>query len=610
MMKRILALLVCALTVLPCLVSCGSKITDDNPGAIVNMYLGDDVFDLDPINAYTNASALKTVSLLFSTLFRMTDSGKIEKELVKEYTISEDANSHEYKMTITLRDDAFWDDGSPVSASDVVFTWKYRILQESSTNEAAVLLYPIKNAKLVKQGDISLDALQIYAINPTTLEVFFEEKLDEKGKPAIDYDGFIRNMTSYALAPLRETIVSRTSDWAKKAATMSCSGPFKLRRITFDAESVSQLILERNPYYLRNKEKDSLDKSVTPYRLVVDYTLSDDEIMEAYEAGEIFYVGEIPLSYRADYAKKAKVTDALSTHAYYLNENAEIGGTKLFANPAVRKALSLAIDRDAIAEKVVFAEAATALVPTGVFETDSFRKTFRSAGDDLLATSANMDEAKRVLAEAGIDPSKYSFEITVASYDNVHVTIAAMIASCWDELGFDVYLDMVDVTENDDIGATQTIDKEIRDDDFQERFVAGDYEVAAIDLVSFSTDAMGVLAPFAVGFSGQAMNMNLRDENNQPYYIVPTHVTGYSNEEYTALIEKANDAASLSEKASLLHEAEALLMEDLPVIPVIFNKDAYLQSKILSGVKSTMYGTRIFTKLNQKNWEKYLPEEE
>ncbi len=606
MAKRIFAFLLCSLMVLTCFVSCGSKINSDNPGAHISMYLSDMVYDFDPANAYKNDSALKIAGLLFSPLFRLSDNGKVEKELVKEYVIKEDLNSSEYKMTITLRE-TYWSDGTPVAANDIVFAWK-RILDVEASSDAASLLYQIKNAKEVKAGELSIDALQIYAINTTTLEIFFEERLDEKGQPDIDYDGFLRNLTSYALAPLREITVSRTPDWAKKPATIICSGPFMLRRIN-NAKGEESLILERNPYYLRNKEKDSLDKSVLPYRITVDFTKSDAEIMEAYEAGEIFFVGEIPLSCRADYADKATVSNALSTHTYLLNENAVISGVKLFAIEGVRKALSLAIDREALAEAIVFAEAATGLVAPGIMNNGSTRKDFRKIGGDIIATDADMEAAKEMLSIYGVTPSDFSFSISVASYDKVHMKIAEMVAMAWNQLGFHVSVKAIEVIVNDDIGTTEEIPTDIRDDIFLEKLAVNDYQVAAVDLVAYSPEAFGVLAPFAVGFSGQAMDMGLKDENNQPYYVLPTHGTGYNNEEYTALIEKVYTTTSTKEQASLLHEAEEMLLDDMAVIPLLFNQTATLKSRSLSGVELSYYGTGIFNRAKLKNWEAYVPEE-
>ena len=526
------------LMLVSCLAACGSskEEKDEDRGAHISMYIADEVYDFDPANAYNNASALKVVSLLYAPLFTLGDDGKVKKELVDTYTISEDPKAGEYKLTLKLKT-TYWSDGTQISANDVVFAWK-RILEVEATSEAASLLFDIKNARAVKAGDLSIDALKIYAVNTTTLEIYFEEKLDAKGAPCIDYDGFIRNLTSYALVPLREMIVSRTADWAKKPATMVCSGPFSLRKVSYE-DGNKGLILERNAYYMRNKEVDALDKAVTPYRLIIDYPKSESEIMEAYEAGEIFYVGEIPLSMRADYAKKAEVSDAMSTHTYYLNENAEINGEKLFANTAVREALSLAIDREAIATAVVFAKAADALVPYGIYNGNSFKKDFRTVGGSIISTNADIAAAKATLSAAGINAGDYSFSISVAAYDEVHLAIAEMVKDAWCQLGFKVTLDKVQVIVNDDIGTTNEVPVDIRDDIFQERFAAGDYQVAAIDLVSYSTDAFGILAPFALGFSGQGMDMDLKDENGQPYYVIPKHITGFDNDEYTALIEKA-----------------------------------------------------------------------
>ena len=606
MTKRIVALLMALLMLAIGLASCGAKDENDR-GAYISMYIADEVYDFDPANAYNNASALKVVSLLFSPLFSLDENGKVKNELVDTYSIYEDVKAGEYKLTLKLKK-SFWSDGTQISANDVVFAWK-RILEVEATSGAASLLFDIKNARKVKAGDCSIDDLKVYAVNTTTLEIYFEEKLNESGKPEIDYDGFIRNLTSYALVPLREMIVSRTTDWAKKPATMVCSGPFTLRKVSYEKENKG-LMLERNAYYMRDKEVDKLDKSVTPYRLVIDYTKSEDEIMQAYEAGEIFYVGEIPFSARADYAKKAKTSDAMSTHTYYLNENAEINGEKLFAKKEVREALSLAIDRDAIAEAVVFAKAATGLVPYGVFNGNSSKKDFRTVGGNLIATSADLSAAKAKLSAAGIKASDYSFKIMVADYDEAHMAIAKMVKDAWTALGFKVTLDSVKTIVNDDMGTTNEVPIDIRDDLFQERFAAGDYEVAAVDLVAYTPDAFGILAPFALGFSGQGMDMDLKDETTgQPYYVTPTHITGFNSDSYTAIIEKAYNTATVAEEAKVLHEAESALLDEMPVIPVVFNEDAYLVRKDLSGIKETYYSTRNFAKTKLKNYEKYLPEE-
>lgn len=620
MTKRLLAILLCLVMLLTSLVACGQEDTNTNKngedeenvdkGAFIKMYLADEAFDFDPLYAYNNESALRVVSLLYEPLFTLAENGKVKNALAKKYVLTRDHNAQEYKMLITLNNTC-WSDGTPVTADDVVFSWK-RILEVEASSDAAALLYDIKNARAVKEGEVSIDDLGIYAVDDQVLEIVFERD--------IDYDQFIVNLTSYALVPLREDIVSRNDDWSKKPATITCSGPFTIRAVSYE-EKDKGLTLERNAYYYRDRLKDALDKYVTPYRLIVDYTKNEEEIMQAYNNGEIFYVGEIPFSLRADYADKADVTDALSTHVYYLNENALIddgtlktevvkdeegnetevttGGEKLFANAVVRQALSLAIDREAIANAVVFAKAATALVPPAAMEEHSTKKMFRQIGSDLLATSADIAAAKNLLSSAGIDASKYTFSISVRESDDAHVAIAEMVQTAWQQLGFHVELKKIGVIVNDDINnATQETAKDIRDDIYNETLYhinGNDYEVIALDYYSLNGGAYSMLAPFAKGYTGQGLDMSTLD------YVIPVHQTGYNNPEYDALIEKYYETGD----ETILHQAEELLMKDLPLIPIIYNQNATLTSSELKNVQSTFYFPGYFKKTALKHYEKY-----
>ena len=602
MMKRVIALVLCLLMLVPAFASCAEKDENDK-GAYVYMYLTEQVYDLDPARAFNNESALRVVSLVFDNLFVLDENGKIKKSLAKSYVINEDDNAEEYEMIITLND-TNWTDGTPITANDVYYAWR-RILDPSNNFEAASLLYDIKNARAAKEGEgeISIDDVGMSAINEKQIRIEFPQK--------IDYDQFLLKLTSYALVPLREDIVGKTDDWAKKPATICSSGPFRLREVSYDPGD-ERLILERNAYYYRDILKDKLDKSVTPYRLIIDYTMTDEEIMQAYENGQIFFVGDIPLSMRSSYKDTVEVKDSLSTHVYVLNEKALINrvdgkdGEAIFANAKVREALSLAIDREAIAEAVVFARAATALVPYGVYDSNSKKDLFREIGTDILATSADPSAAQSALAGSGITASDYKFSISVPAYDDVHVEIAGMVEAAWDSLGFDVTVNAIETVENTDIlKTTGEVNEGIRDDIFAQNYRAGEFEVAAIDYVAFSVDAFSILAPFAKCFTGGS---STKEDSRE--FLIPPHVSGYDSEDYNALIESAYAELDTVARASILHEAEALLMQDLPVIPIIFNQTATLQHEDLSGIKYTYYGTMVFTKMKLKDYELYVPAEE
>ncbi len=639
-MKRFIALLLCAVTLLSTLAvftGCGSK-DDEDKGQYITAYLTSNVYDFDPVNAYKNESVAAVVGLMFDTLFKLDENGKVKKSLVDDYTITENKANGEYKMTLRLKDTK-WSDGTAISANDIVFAWQ-RLLRVDSDYEAASLLFDIKNARAAKEGEASIDDVGIYPAEEQLLEINFEGPTD--------YDQFMLNLTSLALAPLRDEIVSKSDDWAKKASTIVCSGPFKLGRINYTTTSttyydpthvefdkdngvpkpsdptkfdrneqlVVDFVMERNTYYFRDAEEDKLDKTVTPYKICVDCSLTDEQLVEMYDKGIIQYVGDIPLSLRTDssIAKNAIVSErSLSTNSIYLNQNAIIDngkdGEALFANADVRRALSMAIDREAIAEAVVYAEAATGLLPSGVFEAGNRKKTFRDACTaSYYALKTDTTAAKALLDQAGIKPSSYTFTLQVAAYDEVHCVIADMIVASWQELGFNVTVEKIGtITNNDWYQYTEDVPSDICDDLYAERLQRGDFEAILLDVVAYSPDAFTMLAPYAKAFSGRAMDMS--DSEN---YILPTHITGYDSEAYNTLMESIYDERTVSARADMLREAESILMNDVPVIPVIFNKQAVaVGDKLSMGVlfkdlNINYYNVVNFQKCKISSYNKYL----
>ena len=787
MMKRILALLLCFLMLVPCLAACSSKDDEDeqeeeveeDKGAEINIYLSEMVFDLDPASAYNNEAALKVISLLYEPLFYLDENGKIKSNLVEKYEIEENEEAQEYKMFLHLAD-TYWSDSTYVSANDVVYSWK-RVLDVENSYACACLLFDIKNARKAREGDLSIDNIGLSAPGDRLVEITFEKK--------INYDQFILNLTSYALAPLRENIASKTSyidgttggqivrktnDWAKKAATVAASGPFKLRTVVYPDDPIKnadgtymldangnyvyprygtsvvdgamiklstgtkyevnangetivypadylqqlkdedptkyaelrgslltvegtledfvstpqnepKLILERNTYYFKDKSADpeewKIDTIVKPYRLNIDYSLSDAEILEKYNAGEIFYVGDIPLSLRTDYKSKVTLTDALSTHTYYMNEEAVIPytyvsydekglpilfdkagkqylfnskciplyvnpetkkaityeeevdengnivyftaenvavystetkepilGEKLFANKSFRQALSLAIDRESIANAVVFAQAASALVPTGVFQTNSAKKTFRENGGKYLATTADLSAAGAKITESGINLANFKIHLSFAAYDEVHTMVATTVAEAWRALGVQVELQPLMYFDNTDYWTTtEELHAGVKDDLWLETLVSGNYEVMAMDMVSYSVDAFGVLAPFATLFSGMGMDMKNFNEKGEQQYIPANHITGFCDETYNAMIEEIFAEEDLDKRAELLHKAEEYLMEQMPVIPIFYNQNATMcNDSMLTAQKGNYYSPAGFTKSYLKGTTQYI----
>ncbi len=566
MSKRIIAILLCAVMLIPCLAACAKKDGEkEDPGAYITMYLTDDIYDFDPANAYYNADAVNVVSLMFETLFTLNDDGKVKKALVDDYDFLVDKRTGEHYMELTLKE-TYWSNGTQLSADDVAFAWR-RLLTSTNSFAAASLLFDIKNARAVKEGDVSIDNVGIEAVGVTTLKITFEDE--------VNYDQFLLNLTSVATAPLLESYVTKNPDWAKKPSTMVTSGPYKLGRINYKtildenekevkikddyatqangsvktdnsylAKKINFFYLERNVYYFRDLKHDAIDKAVTNYRILVDCSKTEEEILADYQAGKLFYVGNIPLSLRKDayVQEQVEVSNALSTFVLYMNEYAIVNdgadGSMLFADANVRKALSLVIDRNAIVNEVVYAQAATGLVCPGVFEGGKIKKNndFRAVGGALISTSANTAEAQSLLSTAGIDASKYSFSIKVAAYDDVNVKIAEMVAAAWNTLGFTVTVDtMLPIENNDYYKEVEDVPTDVCEDRFIEALQRNDYEVIAFDYNAFTPDAYSMLSNFALPFSG--MGLNVTTYNGNTTYLESKNTTGYLSMDYNNIME-------------------------------------------------------------------------
>lgn len=580
-MKKVLSLVLAMLMFGSVISGCTTLAKDEttgdyDKGAIIDMYLTTEVYDFDPQRSITDDAMLKIYSLIYEGLTTIGEDGKWEKALMKSYKIEKDEDG-EFSILITLNSTR-WSDGRTVQASDLVYSWK-RLLDPDAPNEAASLLYDVKNARAVKTGDATIDDVGIAAVDTYVLQVEFEQK--------VDLDLFFENCSSIALVPLREDVITRYKDandaeiWAQKSTSIVTNGPFCPKELVYG----NTLRLERSSYYYLNAEKEEpLDKYVIPYRLLTNYSTGNaDAQLAALTSGGIFYNGEIPLSARAQYADQATVTDMMGTHTYVFNTNNE-----LFAKPEVRKALSMAIDRSQIVSIVTYAKPATGYVPYKVFDTTS-GTSFREVGGDLLSSTADVAGAKSLLSSAGV--SGGSFTLTVRN-NEVDMAIADYVAGVWGELGFNVTVETVKSTAN-------TTDSTIYVDNFQALYDSGEFDVIGIDMMMLSTDAFSALSQFAVSFSGNGVDMDSET------YDLYGHISGYASEDYNALIESAYAEKDRSARATILHQAEAKLLEDMPVIPLVFLQDAYLYLDELSGIGTTYYGTRDFNDTQLKDYMTY-----
>lgn len=573
-MKRVLAMVLCALMILGVLTSC-TTIEGDNKGMIIDVYLATELFDFDPSNNFNDNAMAKFYDLIYEGLTDLNENGKWKKALMKNYTVGGNEDDG-YYLLITLNNTK-WSDGRTVQAADFVYAWK-RLLDPEFQSESAALLFDIKNARTAKLGDCSVDDIGLAAVDTYVLQVTFENK--------VDVDAFFTATASPALVPLREDVVTREDHWAQQSSTIITNGPFAIKELTN-----GQIIrLERSGYYYldTDAENQAVDTYVIPYRLITNYSYGDLEAQLAkYEAGELFYLGEIALSAREKYKKEATITDELATHTYVFNTNND-----LFADARVRRALSMAIDREEIVNIVTYAKAATGLIPYPVHDANA-KGSFRTTGGDLISASADVAAAQSLLKEAGVTGGSFTLTIRPNEVDRA---IAEYVKSVWDSLGFKVTIE--------EVASKKVLDYEkAYNDTFSLRYKAGDFDVIAIDQQILSTEAFATLASFATSYSGNGVDMD------SPTYDLYGHVSGYNSDAYNALIDSAYAEQDSATRTEILHEAEKLLMADMPVVPLIFLQDAYLVQSGLSGFSSTYYATRDFKRMKLKNYVDYLPPE-
>ncbi len=619
-MKKILSLalaLILSLSLLGGLTSCSGK--DDN-GAVVNAYYVGEMYNFDPAAAATDDDAMRVLSLLYEPLFNLNERGKVVPALAKSYEIIEDEEKGIYKMEITLKE-TYWSDGSRVKADDVAYAWQ-RIIDCSFKSQAAPLLYDIKGAVEVKKGDLSSPEgdFGVTVENAELLTIEFVGK--------IDYDAFLRNLTSVALAPVPESVVSKAEDyWAKRSVTVVTNGPFTVSTLDL---VLGEFTIARNAYYRRSEEADpsTLKKFVTPYEIRTEWPVEKEftfpraaasqayldyvaELETKFADKALFLMSDMPLSLRESMEKKAEVKNVMSTYSLLVNTNSQ-----LLKNKNLRLALSAAIDRQAIADLLTFAVPATGFISHGVFDSTTMKKEFREVGGELISPSADEEAVSRYLAVPGTPKSG---TIRLACHNTeADTAVANYLKTVWDAMGYNViiktlagkgeivYPDPTNITVSYSI--TSSLMQEAYDS-----FKAGgtEYDLLLVDYQMYSPDAFTPLCGFTTELNGNGMDISVNEDapdgeanrNNTIY----RHVTGFSNTAYDKLLLDAYQEKDLAKRAEILHDAEELLLGEMPIIPLTFGQSYYVAGRGIRDISTTYYGYPVLTKMSLRGYQKYLP---
>ena len=358
------------------LISCGGAGKESSSSGNTKIIVNEtaEPKSIDP-GLLTDQSGIAVNSLVSEGLTRQGKDGTPEPGLAEKWDVSEDGLT----WTFHLRENIKWSSGEPVTADDFKFAW-LRVLEPATASEYAYMLHYIKGGQAYNEGKGKKEDVGINVIDSRTLEVKLE-------RPTAYFASLAASPT---YAPIREKFFDeKGKNFALEADAMEYSGPYKIKNWKHD----SNFIMVKNENYW-NKDHIKIDE--VEMVLVADSTAE----LNAFNNGEIELIRLTAEQYKR-YEKDPRVNVFRNNSVWYLEYNME---NKFLANKKIRQALTLAVDKEEMANTIVkgTGEAAYGIVPTG-FPGES--KTFREENGDSYP-KYNPEEAKRLykegLAELGV----------------------------------------------------------------------------------------------------------------------------------------------------------------------------------------------------------------
>lgn len=464
------------------------------------------------------------LSNVFEGLMKNDAEGKVIPGIASEYKLSDDNLTY----TFTIRDDAVWSDGKPVTAHDFEYSWK-RVLDPELAADYAFQLYYIKGGEAYNTGAGTVDEVAVKALDDKTLEVTLAAPT-----------GYFLELTAfYTYFPVSKEVVEANPDWAKDPATHITNGPFKMTTWEHNAK----IILEKSDSYY-NAEAIKLDG--------IDFDIIEDEstTWQKYEGGEYDILLPLPQSVvaqlQAQNNPELVIGGQVGTYYYNINNN-----LKPFNNVKVRQALSMSLDRETIVTKIAQGGqmAAEGAVPVGLV--DETGVEYRDKVGKQI--NYNVEEAKKLfaegIAEEGMTLDQFNAEGFVLLYNTseAHQKIAQAAQEMWrSNLGITLGLENVEFQVK--------LDRE----------KAGDYAISRAGWIGDYMDPMTILDLWLTESS-------FNDAK-------------YNNPKYDELILGAKATADQDVRFKNMREAEAMLMEDMPIIPVYFYTQPYAVKPNVEGI--------------------------
>lgn len=500
---------------------------------ILSVQVGSDPETIDPaLNSAVDGGNMLLHS--FECLLAVDQNGQLAPGQAESWETSEDGLT----WTFHLRDGLKWSDGSDLTANDFVYSWKRVCDPMVAAPYAETVLSMVEGYDKAIEGD--LDALQVAATDNNTLVVTLSAPCSYFG-----------SLAAFAtLSPVQQATVEANGDaWATKAETYISNGPFYVS----DWVPGSYIMMTKNPYYWN---ADAIKLDGIKWNLIED----SNAAYSAYQTGEVLMIKDVPTEEIPSLKENADFYVDPIIGTYYLSMNID---REPFNNADVRKALSLAIDRDYVANTLMQGTYSPAgnLMGPGWIDTDGKQfKDNANGGKEYIDTTnyeADLEEAKQLLADAGYPNGEGFPTITYSTNDaGYHKVVAEYLQQAWAELGIDLQVDIVEWAS------------------FTPMRRNGDYDVARNGWVGDYSDPSNMLDLF--------------------YSTNGNNDGKFNNADYDAAMELSRTTLDAAERSTALHNAEDILMEEAGCIPVAYYNDFWLQSDKITGSWHSPYGYWYF----------------
>lgn len=441
---------------------------------------------------------------MFVGLMTQDAAGNAIFGAAESFSPSEDGLTYTFKLR-----DHTWSDGVKVTAHDFVYSFR-RLLDPKTAADHPDILYPLKNAEAVNKGKLPPESLGVRAIDDRTLEIACHFQV-----PYIAQ--LMTHPCSYPVP--RHAAGKHGANWTHPGH-IAANGPYMLTEWV----SNDHIKLVKNPRYY---DRGSVKIDTVYYYPTPDAAAA----LKRFRAGEFDVVTDSVPPQQVRWLKK-EIPGELRTHPlmetwfvlFNLNK-------KPFNDMRVRTALSLAIDREIIAEKVTRAgqTPAYALVPPHMpnYPGKAALK-FKS-----LPMAARLAMAKTLLKEAGFsagNPLRFAYATKAITEAKI---VAVALQEMWREIGAEVQITYSESAVHYDLVGK------------------GDFDAAWIGLGIAYLDAKDFLTMF------QSSNKFLSPGN-------------YTDSEYDALMERSDMERDPAVRAGLLQQAEQHMLDDMAIAPIFF----------------------------------------